>query len=121
MDVSKYWKERGTTYFQELNEHPLYQKKRLIQQEDFLLSHISNFKFKSILEIGCGSGRYTKILSAKFKPDTYIAVDISKGQIEKAREYVNDDKIELKSLESSVFILFISSSLVEDNPISPSK
>ena len=94
MDVSKYWKERGTTYFQELNEHPLYQKKRLIQQEDFLLSHISNFKFKSILEIGCGSGRYTKILSAKFKPDTYIAVDISKGQIEKAREYVNDDKIE---------------------------
>ena len=94
MDVSKYWRERGLTYFQELNEQPSYQKKRLIQQENFLLSHISNFKFKSILEIGCGSGRYTKILLTKFKPEAYLAVDISKEQIEKAREYVNDDKIE---------------------------
>lgn len=94
MDVSKYWRERGPTYFQELNEQPSYQKKRLVQQENFLLSHIANFKFKSILEIGCGSGRYTKILSTKFKPETYFAIDISKGQIEKAREYVNDDKIE---------------------------
>lgn len=94
MDVSRYWRERGPTYFQELNEQSSYQKKRLIQQENFLLSHISNFKFKSILEIGCGSGRYTKILSTKFKPETYLAVDISQGQIEKAREYVNDDKIE---------------------------
>lgn len=94
MDVSKYWRERGPTYFQELNEQPVYQKKRLLQQENFLLSHISGFKCKSILEIGCGSGRYTKILSTKFKPETYLAVDISQGQIEKAREYVNDDKIE---------------------------
>lgn len=94
MDVSRYWKERGITYFDELKDQPSYQKKRLKQQEDFLVSHISNFKFKSILEIGCGYGRYTKILSTKFKPETYLAIDISNGQIEKAREYVNNDEIE---------------------------
>lgn len=94
MDVSRYWKERGRTYFQELDKQPTYQRKRLVQQEEFLLSIISNFKFKNILEIGCGYGRFTKILSTKLKPETYTAIDISKEQIEKAREYVNDNKIE---------------------------
>lgn len=94
MDVSKYWKERGPTYFNELNTHPSYQKKRSIQQENFLLSHISNLKFNSILEIGCGSGRYTKILSRKFKPKKYLAIDISSEQIEKARTYLGNEKIE---------------------------
>jgi cyclopropane fatty-acyl-phospholipid synthase-like methyltransferase len=45
--------------------------------------------FSSVLEIGCGFGRITKLVLSQF-PDIqkYTAVDISSHQVKNAREYV---------------------------------
>ena len=46
-------------------------------------------KFKSVLEIGCGTGIILKILSEKRFADRYYAIDISESAI----EYVRNQKI----------------------------
>lgn len=94
MDVSEYWKKRGPEYQKELQNQPKYAKSRLKDQEKFTMNIIGNYKFDKILEIGCGTGRYTKILSSHFCPERYVAIDISNEQIEIAKKNVSDKKIE---------------------------
>ncbi len=55
-----------------------------------LISQIRENGFKSILEIGCGTGNYTAILRQKFKIAKIKAVDISGKMIEIARNKVKD-------------------------------
>ncbi|MGH9998111.1 MAG: class I SAM-dependent methyltransferase, partial [Nitrososphaeraceae archaeon] len=54
---------------------------------DYLKSIIP--PFKSVLELGCGFGRITKLILSNF-PDiqVYTAVDLSPHQIQNAREYL---------------------------------
>lgn len=54
---------------------------------DYLKSVIP--PFKSVLEVGCGFGRITKLILSNF-PDIqiYTAVDLSPHQIQNAREYL---------------------------------
>lgn len=92
MDVSNYWKNRGLGYKEELDKQPEFLKEQLLKQEKIVIEFLKNKKFNSILEIGCGTGRYTKILSSMFNPETYLAIDISQKQIENAREYVKNEK-----------------------------
>ncbi len=56
-----------------------------------LLDNLSPSKKDIILEIGCGPGTWTKIVSEKCGKLT--AIDISKGMIEKAKKYVNKENI----------------------------
>jgi malonyl-CoA O-methyltransferase len=49
-----------------------------------LLAGVSGYDFRSILEIGCGTGNYTLLLRERFKPAHIHAVDISKKMVEVA-------------------------------------
>ena len=93
MDVSNYWKERGERYYDEFDDQPQYEKNRMINQEKKMVEILQNNNFNSILEIGCGFGRYTKILNDIIAPREFIALDISEDQIKKAKKYVNDQKV----------------------------
>jgi len=96
LDVSDYWKNRGGGYYDELKNQTASEKSLLKTQEDHVLKLFQGKKFNSILEVGCGFGRYTKILYSLFKPEKYLALDISQEQIENAKKYVNNEKIKFQ-------------------------
>ena len=95
---AEYWHERGKKY----KENFRYNKDFLLQEE-LLVSYLSDNIFtpsdstQSVLELGCGYGRITKLLLTKFPKmiKEYLAVDLSPHQIENAKKYVDshNDKI----------------------------
>jgi ubiquinone/menaquinone biosynthesis C-methylase UbiE len=60
------------------------------RNESIFLEYINKFKPRSIIDIGCGYGRYLKVISKKFPNIRLVGVDISSSQIEYAREYCKD-------------------------------
>jgi SAM-dependent methyltransferase len=95
---SEYWYERGKVY-----KNNFKYNKDFVLQEEFIIKYLSENVFtpdkpsKSVLELGCGYGRVTKLLLTKFPTliKEYLAVDLSPHQIENAKKYVdyNDDKL----------------------------
>lgn len=96
LDLSEYWKSRGPGYKNEFKNQPKRVKTIFEEQERKTINLIHKYKFSRILEVGCGSGRYTKILYDLFKPKRYLAVDISIDQIENAKKYVGNDKVDFQ-------------------------
>jgi len=99
LDVSENWKKRGPNYKKELEKKSNSLQLRLEQQEKIIRNTISKFNPKSILEIGCGSGRFTKILSEITQFEKYLAIDISQGQIDNAKEFVNNERIDFQCVK----------------------
>jgi putative sugar O-methyltransferase len=97
----EYWLERGKVYKQEFQ----YNKKFKLQEQmliDYLKRHVS---FSTVLEVGCGFGRITKLLLSNFPEITeYVAVDLSPEQIENAKKYVLgvDKRTVLKFIVSDI-------------------
>jgi len=58
-----------------------------------LLTFLPNSDCKNILDIGCGTGNYTKLLNEKFPNANITAVDISEKMIKIARQKLNSNKI----------------------------
>ena len=87
---SEYWHERGKVYHQNFK----YDKDKRLQ-EKLLIKHLKENIFtseelvESVLELGCGFGRITKLLLTKFPNiKEYLAVDLSPHQLENAKKYV---------------------------------
>jgi SAM-dependent methyltransferase len=76
---------------------------------DYLRSVIP--PFKSVLEVGCGFGRITKLILSNF-PDIqiYTAVDLSPHQIQNAREYLISGTTE-KVISDGIEVEFIVSDI----------
>ena len=97
----EYWLERGKVYKQEFQ----YNKKFKLQEQmliDYLKKQVS---FSTVLEVGCGFGRITKLLLSNFPEITeYLAVDLSPEQIENAKKYVLgvDKRTALKFIVSDI-------------------
>jgi ubiquinone/menaquinone biosynthesis C-methylase UbiE len=94
---SEYWQERGKVY----QKNFVYDKNMRLQ-ESMLIKHLSDSIFtsdesvQSVLELGCGFGRITKLLLTNFQNiQEYLAVDLSPHQLENAKKYVDshNDKI----------------------------
>ena len=88
---SEYWHERGKKY----KENFRYDKNKRLQEE-FLIAHLNNISgsFKSVLELGCGFGRITKLLLTNYNNiNEYLAVDISPDQIENAKTLLSSTKL----------------------------
>jgi SAM-dependent methyltransferase len=88
---SEYWRERGKVYKKNFR----YDKDKRLQEE-FLLTHLNGISgsFKSVLELGCGFGRITKLLLTNYDNITeYLAVDISPDQIENAKTLISSAKL----------------------------
>jgi trans-aconitate methyltransferase len=105
---NQYWIERGKKYKEQFEYNKTY---RL--QEIMLIEYLKNISaFSSVIEIGCGFGRITKLLLSHF-PDIeeYLAVDISLHQIKNAKEYVKQAgkrNTDLQFIVSDVRLLEIS-------------
>ena len=95
---SEYWHERGKKYKENFRYN-----KDFVLQEELLITYLSDNIFtadestKSVLELGCGYGRITKLLLTKFPNSIkeYLAVDLSPHQIENAKEYVGSNNNKL--------------------------
>jgi SAM-dependent methyltransferase len=88
---SEYWHERGKIYKKNFR----YDKNKRLQEE-FLIAHLNSIpgSFKSVLELGCGFGRITKLLLTNYSTITeYLAVDISPDQIENAKALITSTKL----------------------------
>ena len=99
MDLTNYWKTRGENYLNEQQKNPKHVKDRLQSQEKQIVKLLKNKSFNNILEVGCGYGRFTKILYDQFKPDRYLGIDVSEGQIKNAKDFVKNDKIDFKCIK----------------------
>ena len=88
-----YWQTRGKVFYK---ENP-YEDKEWRGIEGQFISYISKLKFESVLEFGCGFGRITSLMLKNFPNiKKYKAVDLSPHQIENAKKYVNNDKVEFE-------------------------
>lgn len=76
------WMERGARYQNEFQYHDGYRA-----QEQAILDVLAPLDFDTVLEVGCGFGRITKIVRDAFKPSAYLATDLSDGMLACAREY----------------------------------
>ena len=97
-----YWIEQGKVYknsFRYNNKFEL--------QERFLIEYLSSNIFTtansvdkpvglSILEVGCGFGRITRLILANFSKfiTKYVAVDMSPDQIRNAKQFVENSYLE---------------------------
>jgi trans-aconitate methyltransferase len=101
---NEYWYERGKRYREEFrpNEKSALQEKILL---DYLINISLSSSFSTVLELGCGFGRITKLLLSNF-PDIqeYTAIDLSPDQIENAKEFVRS-VIETKEHNPLTFIV----------------
>lgn len=59
-----------------------------------LIKEINTNSLSSILDIGCGTGNYTKLLTSKFPQAKIKAVDISAEMIKIAKEKIGERKVE---------------------------
>lgn len=80
-DPKRYWTERGHTY---VCEHP----PRGARREDLILATLAKIDFESLLDIGCGYGRYLKCIANRFPQAILTGVDISPTQIAEAKRYL---------------------------------
>jgi trans-aconitate methyltransferase len=53
---------------------------------DILLQHIPEREYRSILDLGCGTGYTTDYLAQKYSTASIIGVDISSGMLQEARK-----------------------------------
>lgn len=101
----EYWSNRGKTYKKEFryNKNFELQEKILI---DYLKNNLPSSSFSTVLEVGCGFGRITKLLLSNF-PNIreYLAIDLSPDQIENANELIKstiESKANLTFLDSDI-------------------
>lgn len=93
-----YWKEPAKIY-----KKFRYDKYKILQEE-FLLDHLDALNnFHSVLELGCGFGRLTKLLLTRYSEiHEYVAVDLSVHQIENTKSYLYSIIFLHKGLEFQV-------------------
>jgi SAM-dependent methyltransferase len=83
-DPTQFWLEMGGKRYRDLYVYDwIYQI-----QERMLIDYLKTIEFHTVLEVGCGFGRITKLLLENFDISKYMAIDISPDQIWSAKEYI---------------------------------
>ncbi|MBI1978613.1 MAG: class I SAM-dependent methyltransferase [Candidatus Aenigmarchaeota archaeon] len=91
----KYWTKRGKVYYNWYNGLSEMEKRGYLANEKLLLGALKTLEFKSILEVGCGFGRILKLVNNNFELEKIVGIDLSNDQIENAKNYIGDKKVEL--------------------------
>jgi len=80
-----------------------------------LIKEIGNDSFSNILDIGCGTGNYTKLLREKFPKAKIKAIDISSEMIKVAKEKKENKGIEFIVADAQEFKLEEKFDLISSN------
>lgn len=82
--MNNYWEKRCSNgaYKKELESDNLETKHNFDMQEQVLKKNLKKFSPKIILEIGCGTGRVTKILSEVFPDAEILATDLVQDNLD---------------------------------------
>ena len=74
------------------NDNPTRDISLKVLQSDFVEKELNKIEKLQILEVGCGTGRNTEFLIEKFSPkiSNYVALDISDGMMEIARQKIKN-------------------------------
>lgn len=93
-----YWTERGKIYMNQ--EIDLVGKGVFRDQALWLIEEIRELAPKRILEVGCGYGRLVKVMSQQLDFDRFVGVDFSSTQLERAKNYIDNDRVELMLVDA---------------------
>ena len=83
MDTNEYWLERGKTYISEERLQAQFYKD---QEEIFLLAARMEDPV-SVIDLGCGFGRITRVLASTLTKTTFVGLDLSPEQVNNARKH----------------------------------
>jgi SAM-dependent methyltransferase len=107
-DPKEYWMQQGKVYKSNFRRNSKFEL-----QEKLLIEYLTNNVFSptlndpqsypkkfSILEVGCGFGRITRLLLVTFGKSIkkYVAVDLSPDQIKNAKEYTGYPSMNAQSV-----------------------
>jgi malonyl-CoA O-methyltransferase len=84
---------------------------------NYLIDEIPKIELKQILEIGCGTGIYTRLLRKKFRFSRIRAVDISENMIIKACKNMQTDSVEFETVDAEKMILKEKYDLITSNSV----
>lgn len=99
-DPKQYWLQRGRVYKENFRTN-----KRFELQQKTLVEYLKGIDFTTVLEVGCGFGRITRLISSNFELERYLAIDVSPDQIANAREYVSSQKVNFEVSDVQSLIL----------------
>jgi len=85
-EPKKFWLERGKTFY---NDNP-YNNESYKQQEQKLLDYLYGLDFSTVLEVGCGFGRITRLLLDHFNIKEYLATEYSPDLVKHAMKLTAD-------------------------------
>jgi malonyl-CoA O-methyltransferase len=84
---------------------------------NYLIDEIPKIGLKRILEIGCGTGIYTRLLQKEFRFSRIQAVDISENMIMKACENMQSGGVEFETVDAEKMILEEKYDLITSNSV----
>ncbi len=97
--TDKLWISKGKNYYEYMQNKSNLTKLRYWMQEQQLKKVLRKIKgVESILEVGCGYGRITKILKQTFPQAKITAIDISIHQLRQARKVLKKIRFNEMSL-----------------------
>ncbi len=80
--IGRYWLERGKLYRYERRLDGQFYR----DQEELFASVIRSLQPGSLIDVGCGFGRLTKVLAKEFPRTSFVGIDISPDQLRHARD-----------------------------------
>jgi cyclopropane fatty-acyl-phospholipid synthase-like methyltransferase len=83
-DPLAYWSRAGSDPTMPDHEANFVRTDVFAEQERRLIAALEGLDFRSILEVGCGFGRITKLVSERWPDATYTAIDLSPERLESA-------------------------------------
>lgn len=103
MDSTKYWKERGKYFSDELDSQSKQVKTYMKNQEEQIIKFLKNAHWESILEIGCGTGRLTKQIAPLQNWKKFVAIDLSDDLLKIAKHNTKNYPIEYHCMNIDEF------------------
>ena len=102
---NEYWTQRGKDYKKNFKYDHKFEL-----QEQILIEYLKKYSFDSVLEVGCGFGRITKLLLTNFPEiKEYFAFNLSSHQVENA-------KININGIENNAIVQFAVSDIQSFQP-----